>query len=168
MGTGMRFDPTVAYYFLLITIYILLPLIPAIIIFRLFPNTTVAVSGPLQNFTINATGAFAAYVVTILLGVFLFRNAETAINYTRKYPVEGLIVGLKATQAVDSYRFYSHSYSNSNDPSQSHDLHFVVLFDQPIDKPQTVEVDHYESGGAGSGVGQIPGKVETSIQLLLR
>jgi hypothetical protein len=45
------------------TIWITLPLIPAVLIYRLFPSTTVAVSGPLANLTVRATGAFAAYLV---------------------------------------------------------------------------------------------------------
>jgi hypothetical protein len=44
-------------------IWILLPLVPAILIYRLFPSSTVAVSGPLANLTVRATGAFAAYLI---------------------------------------------------------------------------------------------------------
>jgi len=44
-------------------LWVLLPLLPAILIYRLFPNTSVAVSGPLANLTVRASGAFAGYLV---------------------------------------------------------------------------------------------------------
>jgi hypothetical protein len=50
----------------LVTLYclwILLPLVPAVLIYRLFPNTSVAVSGPLAQLTVRASGAFAAYLI---------------------------------------------------------------------------------------------------------
>ena len=43
--------------------WVLLPLFPAVLIYRLFPSTQVAVSGPLAGLTVKASGAFAAYLV---------------------------------------------------------------------------------------------------------
>lgn len=43
--------------------WVLLPLIPAVLIYWLFPKATVAVSGPLANLTVKASGAFAAYLI---------------------------------------------------------------------------------------------------------
>lgn len=43
------------------------PLIPAVLIYHLFPSTTVAASGPLSGLTVRATGAFAAYVIVFLM-----------------------------------------------------------------------------------------------------
>jgi hypothetical protein len=60
-------------------LYVLLPLIPAILIYRLFPDTKVAVSGPLAGLTLKASGAFAAYVVVVALGVFLVKDTHTII-----------------------------------------------------------------------------------------
>ena len=60
----------VAFSLLLYVFYVLLPVVPAVIIYKLFPETKVALSGPFQNFTLNATGAFAAYIVTAGLGYF--------------------------------------------------------------------------------------------------
>jgi hypothetical protein len=59
-------------------LYVLLPLIPAILIYRLFPDTKVAVSGPLAGLTMKASGAFAAYVIIVALGVFL-KDTHTII-----------------------------------------------------------------------------------------
>ena len=64
---------------LLYALYVLLPMIPAIVIYRLFPDTRVALSGPLANLTLKSTGAFAAYVVTVILGFFLVRNTHAII-----------------------------------------------------------------------------------------
>lgn len=70
----------VAYSFLLYVLYVLVPIIPAAVIFRMFPDTKVAVSGPLQNFTFKATGAFGAYIVTVVLGYTLIQNVERQIE----------------------------------------------------------------------------------------
>lgn len=43
------------------------PLIPAVLIYRLFPDTKVVANGPLAGLTIRAGGAFAAYVIVFLL-----------------------------------------------------------------------------------------------------
>lgn len=64
---------------LLYSLYVLLPMIPAIVIYRLFPDTKVALSGPLANLTMKSTGAFAAYIVVVSLGYFLIKNTHTII-----------------------------------------------------------------------------------------
>jgi hypothetical protein len=45
------------------------PLIPAVVIYSLFPDTKVGLSGPLEGLTVRATGAFAAYIVVFVLTV---------------------------------------------------------------------------------------------------
>src|SRR5262245_53473544 len=60
-----------AWWFFLWGSFLILPLIPTIVIYKLFPETSVTVSGPLSKLTVNATGAFAAYVTTVMLGYFL-------------------------------------------------------------------------------------------------
>jgi len=52
--------------FVILAGVILLPLIPAFILFKLLPNTAV-VSGPLQGFRIDLSGAFAAYFALVVL-----------------------------------------------------------------------------------------------------
>jgi hypothetical protein len=47
--------------------WVLLPLIPAVLIYWMFPNTPVAVSGPLAGLTVKTGGAFGAYLVVLLL-----------------------------------------------------------------------------------------------------
>jgi len=53
----------------LLGVWVALPLLPAILIYRLFPNTQVAASGPLAGLTVKASGAFAAYLIVF---VFIF------------------------------------------------------------------------------------------------
>ena len=53
----------------LLGFWVAMPLVPAILIYRLFPNTQVAASGPLAGLTVKASGAFAAYLIVF---VFIF------------------------------------------------------------------------------------------------
>ena len=94
------------FSFLLYVLYVLLPVVPAILIYKLFPDTKVTVSGPLQGLSLNTSGAFAAYVATVLLGFFLIRNIESQIKWTRLYPVQG-VLDLSANQEVTSDQLYS-------------------------------------------------------------
>lgn len=52
---------------LLYVLWIFGPLVPAVLIYKLFPETKVAASGPFSGLTLKATGAFGAYVITLLL-----------------------------------------------------------------------------------------------------
>jgi hypothetical protein len=50
-----------SYHAVAYLLAVLCPLIPAILIYRLFPETKVSVPGPLAGLTLRAGGAFAAY-----------------------------------------------------------------------------------------------------------
>jgi len=65
---------------LLYLIYVLVPLIPAILIYKIFPETKVGTEGLLGQLKINATGAFAAYLVVIVVGYFIIQNIQKLIN----------------------------------------------------------------------------------------
>lgn len=66
--------------FALQALYILVPIIPAVIIYRMFPATTTTVEGTLvSNWKVKAGGAFAAYIVTVLLGYFLAIGTQRMI-----------------------------------------------------------------------------------------
>lgn len=79
-------------FFLAIIFYITLlmsvciPLVPAVIIYRLFPDTKVGLSGPLQGLTVNAGGAFAAYIITLIV-VFPLINKmyDTVGGFAKPY-----------------------------------------------------------------------------------
>jgi hypothetical protein len=51
----------------ILTLWVLLPLIPAVLIYRLFPDTPISVTGILQGLKINAGGAFAGYLIVLLV-----------------------------------------------------------------------------------------------------
>jgi hypothetical protein len=57
-----------------------IPLIPAIAIYKLFPDTKVAVSGPLSGLSLRTGGAFGAYVVVFLLTSMLPYRVIALIN----------------------------------------------------------------------------------------
>ena len=66
--------------FVLYILYVLIPLIPAIIIYKMFPKTTVGVNGLMGNLKINATGAFAAYIIVVVMGHFIIEKNHDMIN----------------------------------------------------------------------------------------
>lgn len=51
----------------LLAVWLLLPLLPAVLIYHLFPDTPVTATGPLKGLTINVGGAFGAYLITVLV-----------------------------------------------------------------------------------------------------
>jgi hypothetical protein len=162
----MGFDRAVLYSFGLYILYVLLPLAPAVLIFRLFPDSKVTVEGPLQNLTINATGAFAAYVVTVLLGFFLVTKVAKEIDLSRQYAVEGTIVDLAPNQYVHSDRFYTQLVTESSGGQfGSRDYNFVVLLNHPLDKPETLILDYWELSQV-SGTGPPPTAVTIPLQLI--
>jgi len=61
-------------------LWVLLPLAPAVLIYWLFPNTPVAVSGPLSGLTVRAGGAFGAYLVVLLLTYGQLRTIDQSIS----------------------------------------------------------------------------------------
>ncbi|MCW3060055.1 MAG: exported protein of unknown function [Capsulimonas sp.] len=61
-------------------LWIFLPLLPAVLIYRLFPNTPVTLSGPFQSLTISAGGAFAAYFLTLIASIFLVKSIVLAVR----------------------------------------------------------------------------------------
>ena len=79
-------------------IWVLLPLAPAVLIYWLFPNTPVAVSGPLSGLTVRAGGAFGAYLVVLLLTYGQLRtiNQSIAMLESQFWNVRGTV------QLVDS------------------------------------------------------------------
>jgi hypothetical protein len=60
------------------------PLIPAILIFKTFPETQVSLSGPFSKFTMNATGAFAAYVVVFFIALPVMKEFKGIVDSTQK------------------------------------------------------------------------------------
>lgn len=65
---------------LLHALWVLLPLVPAVLIYHLFPDSKVGVSGPLANLTVRASGAFAGYLIVFLVTTPLVNRSEDTIR----------------------------------------------------------------------------------------
>jgi hypothetical protein len=64
---------------LMYILYVLVPLIPSVLIYKVFPKTKVTLSGPLSHLTLKASGAFAAYVIIIILCYSPVQHSEDLI-----------------------------------------------------------------------------------------
>lgn len=74
-----KHSSAVLFSLALYLLYVLIPLIPTILIYKFFPDEKVTASGVFSNFKFNAAGAFAAYVVTVFLGFFLVNKIHQQI-----------------------------------------------------------------------------------------
>ena len=61
-------------------LWVLAPLVPAILIYKLFPATSVAVNGPLAGLTVLASGAFAGYLIVFAATFPLIKNMENTFS----------------------------------------------------------------------------------------
>lgn len=71
---------TVIFSFALYVLYVLLPMIPALVIYKLFPDTKISANGKLSGWDLKTTGAFGGYVITVVLGYFLVQNTQQLIS----------------------------------------------------------------------------------------
>ena len=77
----MLADTLILYSFALFSLTLLLPILPAVIIYRIFPDTKVAAQGPLRGLNIKTSGAFAAYVITVLIGLVVLGAAASVLRW---------------------------------------------------------------------------------------
>lgn len=104
--------------FMLFALFVLLPIIPAALLYRWFPDTKVSAKGVLSKFTINSSGAFAAYLVTVLVGYFVIA------------PINEAILGLvKAPSAVWTLRGNIQLLDNQGTRIEETKLYKKVSFD---------------------------------------
>jgi hypothetical protein len=155
---------TVFFSFTLYVLFVLLPLIPALVTFKLFPDTRVAVSGPLSQVTVRATGAFAAYVVVVLLGFVPVQQLARQIDASRMYPFEGVVLDLKEDQFIQSDRFYTREVVEKDAPQATHNFEFVVLLPHPTATGETILLNYWELK-APNGVGVAPGPTPVAMVL---
>jgi hypothetical protein len=70
--------------FLILALYLtilLVPIVPTVLIYWLFPGNHAFVSGPLAGFSIKAGGAFGAYIIVLLgTAVWLVPKMENRMN----------------------------------------------------------------------------------------
>jgi hypothetical protein len=74
--------------------WVLLPLVPAILIYRIFPDTQVGLKGPFGSLTIRASGAFAAYFLIFLVTYPLLKtiNRNLEGEFRPSWTVKGRIL----------------------------------------------------------------------------
>jgi len=65
---------------LVLALWVLLPLVPSTIIYKVFPDTQVVTSGPLSGLTVRASGAFAAYLIILLITMLPVRQVQGTID----------------------------------------------------------------------------------------
>jgi hypothetical protein len=70
----------------ILTLWLVLPLIPAFLLYRFFPNQSIAATGVLANFKVNATGAFAGYLVLFAAMIpFVFKTYDIVGDFLHPY-----------------------------------------------------------------------------------
>jgi len=70
----------------LFLLFVLVPIIPAALLYKWFPDSRVSAKGVLSKLTINSSGAFAAYIITVLLGYFVIADINKTILDLAKMP----------------------------------------------------------------------------------
>lgn len=78
----------VLFMFGVFILYFLVPLIPAVVIYKLFPDTKVSAKGPFSGLNINTTGAFSAYIIALISGIFIINNTIEVIKTYQKQKTE--------------------------------------------------------------------------------
>lgn len=94
----------------LLVLTMLVPLIPAVIVFKLFPDTRVAASGPLSGLKVRTSGAFAAYLIVLVLATAMSKHTEDSIATmtSPSWLIEGkVIVKTPDGKVVDDESAYS-------------------------------------------------------------
>jgi hypothetical protein len=85
MGQGAN-QSIVIWQYALNASWVLLPLVPAVLIYLIFPRTETSLAGPFKGLTIRSSGAFAAYFLVLLATLPLLNrqnnNLETLLRPT--------------------------------------------------------------------------------------
>jgi hypothetical protein len=68
------------YLMILHASWVLLPLVPAVLIYWLFPDSKVAMSGPFASLTVRASGAFAGYLIIVAATYSVTQRIENTIG----------------------------------------------------------------------------------------
>src|ERR1700730_17025060 len=68
---------------ILFILWVIVPLVPAVLIYRLFPNNPLVVSGPLAGLTVKTGGAFGAYLLIFVLTAWQIEKINSLIGGLR-------------------------------------------------------------------------------------
>lgn len=77
----MNFDASnvTLFYIVMYIACLMLPLVPSIVIYKLFPDSKVTAEGEVSMVKFKAGGAFGAYIVTVLIGFSLIPLIRDAL-----------------------------------------------------------------------------------------
>src|SRR6266576_2395454 len=102
----------------ILAVWVLLPLAPAILMFRLVPGNAITLSGPLANLTLNASGAIAAYfAIFVTITLFIGEIKQRTIPSPRQYwTVVGSIELLDANGEPARFQRYAHKIKVVTNP----------------------------------------------------
>jgi hypothetical protein len=92
------------WQFALNALWVLLPLVPAVVIYLIFPRTQISLSGPFQGLSIRSTGAFAGYLIIFLATYPLLRqmNGNLGGMFRPSWTITGnVVVKDENGQAID-------------------------------------------------------------------
>lgn len=67
------------YYIILYSVNLLIPIIPAVIVYNKASNEPISAEGTLSNISFKTSGALAAYVIVLCLGYWVISSAKDAI-----------------------------------------------------------------------------------------
>lgn len=98
-------------------LFLLLPLVPSILVYKISPKDKISTKGRLFGFTINATGAFASYLICCLfLFYFVIKdfNAQIKEETTYKNDLPSLI-----SQKVLSGNSWEAKYTPESEPNKA-------------------------------------------------
>ncbi len=126
---------------LLWALFVLLPMLPAIIIYKFCPDTKVSIRGPLHGLDLKASGAFAAYVVTALLGSILMLKAQDQI---KEYPgLSQQVTELQQLQrwtAVSKVQFVDSNGAAITENRAKNLLDSLTIYVEPNDDVRSTEI----------------------------
>src|SRR5438128_4742058 len=74
-------------FFLILAAILIIPVIPAFIIYKFLPSSDTDVSGPYQGLSLKLKGAFAGYFLLVIVGLAL---QYTVMNNRQQKQIESL------------------------------------------------------------------------------
>ena len=136
---------------ILLTVWVSLPLLPAVLIYRLFPDTAVAVSGPLAQLTFKAGGAFGAYLI-VFFSLFPFTTKVYNVVGDLLHPYWTITGSLKLIdkdgKPVHTQRYFQHLTVRTHPEMQSfEDPTFTITIPEGEKGIPVVILDIPEFGG---------------------
>ena len=97
-------------------LWVALPLLPAILVFRIFPNTALRTDGPLKGLRVDTAGAFVAYfVVFLVLGYPLLHSMVGKIEDGEAPREQHDSAAAPEPTSVDALSKLASSYTSNGD-----------------------------------------------------